>query len=103
MLNPSRSPRPKLTWRIFSYACADIFGLTVLAISATWFIDYRPAVLATFPGNMAEAIVGSVAGFVVMFWGVAHVLRELAKQAPEMQKKYAAYAAERQGLPKNDK
>lgn len=96
MLNPIRAPRPRLTLRILGFACADIFGLTTLAIGATWFIDKKPAVLATFPGSMAEAIVCSAGGIVVMTWGVINVLKELSKQAPEMQEKYARYVADRQ-------
>ena len=101
MLNPTRAPRPRLTLRILGYACADIFGLTTLAIGATWFIDKKPTVLASFPTNMLEAGICAIGGLVVMFWGVVHVLQELAKQAPEMQAKYERYAAEKRGyMPK---
>jgi len=94
--NPIRAPRPRLTLRILGFACADIFGLTALAIGATWFIENRPAVLATFPGSMAEAVVCSASGLVLMVWGVVNVLKEMAKQAPEMQEKYTRYVADRQ-------
>jgi len=32
-------------------------------------------------------------GAVVMIWAVARILREIAKQAPEMQERYDAYIA----------
>lgn len=94
LTNTTRPPRPRLTLRILAYASADIFGLTVLAIGGTWFIDRKPVLLQNTPGSMVEAIVCVLGGLVVMIWAVAHVMQEIAKQAPEMQKRYGRYIAE---------
>ena len=94
MQNFAKAPRPRLTARIFAYALVDIFGLTCVALGATWFATGKGAILPNFPASMAEAVAAIVGGAAVMIWAVARVLRELAKQAPELQSKYEAYMAE---------
>jgi hypothetical protein len=42
---------------------------------------------------MAEAVICTAGGAAVMLWSVARILREIAKQAPEMQARYDAYIA----------
>ncbi|KAB2920218.1 MAG: hypothetical protein F9K30_16545 [Dechloromonas sp.] len=94
MLNSRlRPPRPRLTGRILFYALADVFGLSCLAIGASWFVERKGAILANFPTSAVEAVACTAGGLVVMFWAVARILRELAKQSPEMKAKYDAYIA----------
>jgi hypothetical protein len=94
MLNSRlRPPRPRLTGRIMLYALADVFGLSCIAIGASWFVERRGAILANFPTSAVEAVACTVGGVVVMFWAIAHILRELAKQSPEMKAKYDDYIA----------
>ena len=93
MFPTTRPPRPRLTGRIFAYALADVFGLTCVAIGASWFAAGKGAVLANFPTSTAEAVACTLGGVVVMIWSVSRILREIAKQAPEMQAKYDAYLA----------
>lgn len=94
MLNSRlRPPRPRLTGRIMLYALADVFGLSCLAIGASWFAEGKGAIIEGFPGSAAEAVVCTAGGIVVMFWAVTRILRELAKQSPEMKAKYDAYIA----------
>lgn len=50
-------------------------------------------ILANFPTSTAEAVVCIVGGMTVMIWSVARILREIAKQAPEMQARYDACIA----------
>ena len=90
-----RPPRPRLTARIMLYALADIFGLTCVALGAAWFVIGKGAILASFPGSTAEAVAAIAGGVAVMVWSVARILRELARQGPEMQAKYDAYLAAR--------
>ncbi len=86
MLNPGiRPPRPRLTGRIFAYALVDVFGLSCVGIGASWFAAGKGAILANFPTSAAEAVACTAGGAAVMIWAVAHILREIAKQAPEMQ------------------
>ena len=94
MRNFAKAPRPQLTGRIFAYALVDIFGLTCVALGATWFATGKGAILPNFPSSMVEAVIAIVGGAAVMIWAVARVLRELAKQAPELQAKYEAYMAD---------
>jgi len=90
----SRRPaRPRLTGRIFAYALADVFGLTCVAIGASWFAAGKGAILANFPTSTAEAVACTAGGVAVMIWAVARILREIAKQGPEMQARYDAYIA----------
>lgn len=92
MLNPGiRPPRPRLTGRIFAYALVDVFGLSCVGIGASWFAAGKGAILANFPTSAAEAVACTAGGAAVMIWAVAHILREIAKQAPEMQARYDAY------------
>lgn len=94
MLNNSiRPPRPSLTGPIFLYALVDVFGLACVGIGASWFAAGKGAILANFPNSAIEAVVCTAGGAAVMLWAVARILRELAKQAPQMQAKYDAYLA----------
>ena len=92
MLNSSvRPPRPELTGRIALYALADVFGLSCVGIGASWFAAGKGAILANFPTSAVEAVACTAGGALVMVWAVARILREIAKQAPQMQAKYDAY------------
>ncbi len=93
MIPMTRPPRPKLTGRIFAYALVDVFGLFCVGIGASWFAAGKGAILTNFPSSAAEAVACTVGGIVVMLWAVSRILRELAKQAPEMQAKYDSYIA----------
>lgn len=94
MLNHSmRPPRPRLTGKIFLYALADVFGLSCVGIGASWFAAGKGAILSDFPSSIAEAVACTAGGGVVMIWAVSRILRELAKQAPEMQARYDDYIA----------
>lgn len=93
MLNRLRPPRPRLTGPIFAYALADVFGLSCVGIGASWFAAGKGAILANFPTSTAEAVACTAGGVVVMVWAVSRILREIAKQAPEMQAKYDQYIA----------
>ncbi|QLQ24895.1 MAG: hypothetical protein HZT41_08530 [Dechloromonas sp.] len=93
MFPTTRPPRPRLTGRIFAYGMADVFGLSCVAIGASWFAAGRGAILASFPTSTAEAVICIVGGVAVMIWSVARILREIARQAPEMQARYDAYIA----------
>lgn len=92
--NPLRPPRPKLTGPIFLYAMVDVFGLSCVGIGASWFANKKGAIFANFPTSTAEAVVCTVGGIVIMIWAVTRILRELAKQAPEMQARFDSYIAE---------
>ena len=92
MLNPSnRPPRPALTGPILLYALVDMFGLACVAIGASWFARGKGAILADFPTSLVEAVACTAGGVAVMLWAAAHILRELAKQAPEMRAKFDVY------------
>ena len=90
-----RPPRPRLTLPIAGYALADVFGLTSLALGASWFVASKGAIIEGFPASMAEAVACTLGGAVVMFWAVARILREIAKQGPQMQAEYERYVAAR--------
>ena len=94
MLTLKRPPRPRLTARILAYALADVFGLACISIGASWFVAGKGAIVSDFPSSMAEAVACTAGGVVVMFWAVARILREIAKQGPELQARYRQYMAE---------
>ena len=73
----------------------DVFGLSCVGIGASWFAAGKGAILANFPTSTAEAVACTAGGAAVMIWAVARILREIAKQAPEMQARYDAYLAAR--------
>lgn len=93
MLNPHRPPRPRLTLAILAYALADVFGLACVAIGGSWFAIGKGLFVANFPNSAVEAVACAAGGLVVLLWAVSRILRELAKQSPEMQARYAAYIA----------
>ena len=94
MFNSSiRPPRPRLTGKIFLYALADVFGLSCVGIGASWFAAGKGAILSDFPTSTAEAVACTAGGVVVMIWAVSRILRELARQAPEMQARFDDYIA----------
>ena len=94
MINTThRPPRPQLTGPILGYAIIDVFGLSCVGIGASWFAAGKGAILTNFPSSAVEAVACTAGGVAVMIWSVARILRELAKQAPEMQAKYDAYMA----------
>ena len=49
--------------------------------------------MANFPASAAEAVACTAGGVVVLFWAVARILREIAKQGKEMQAAYDTYLA----------
>ncbi len=92
MLNPGiRPPRPRLTGRIAAYALADVFGLSCVGIGGSWFAAGKGAILSNFPTSLVEAVACTAGGVAVMIWAVARILREISKQAPELQARYDAY------------
>ena len=91
--NAIRPPRPELTGRIALYGLADVFGLSCVGIGASWFAAGKGAILTNFPTSTAEAVICTLGGTAVMIWSVARILREIAKQGPQMQAKYDAYIA----------
>lgn len=93
MLTLHRPPRPRLTARILAYALADVFGLACIAIGGSWFVEKKSMFIAGFPASLAEAVACTAGGATVMFWAVARILREIAKQAPELQARYDDYIA----------
>ncbi|HEX6734248.1 MAG TPA: hypothetical protein VF096_05505 [Azonexus sp.] len=94
MLNSQfRPPRPRLTGPIALYALVDVFGLSCAAIGASWFAAGKGAIIEGFPASAAEAVACTAGGIAVMFWAVTRILRELRKQGPEMQEKYASWIA----------
>ena len=93
MFNTTRPPRPRLTGPIFAYALADVFGLSCVGIGASWFAAGKGAILTNFPTSTAEAVACTAGGVAVMIWAVTRILREIAKQGPEMQAKYQRYLA----------
>lgn len=94
MLTLNRPPRPRLTVRILAYALADVFGLFCVSIGASWFVAGKGAIIAGFPSNLAEAVACTAGGVVVMLWAMARILREIARQGPELQARYQRYVAE---------
>lgn len=96
MLNNSfRPPRPRLTARILGYALIDVFGLSCVAIGASWFAAGKGVIFADFPSSTVEAVACTAGGVAVMFWAVSRILREIGRQAPEMQARYDAWIAAR--------
>ena len=91
MISMNRPPRPELTGRIALYGLVDVFGLTCVGIGASWFAAGKGAILTNFPTSTAEAVACTAGGIVIMLWSVSRILREIAKQAPEMQAKYDQY------------
>jgi hypothetical protein len=94
MLTLNRPPRPRLTARIATYALADVFGLACVAIGGSWFASGKGAIVAGFPSSLAEAVACTAGGVVVMFWAASRILREIAKQGPELEARYAQYIRE---------
>lgn len=93
MFPTTRPPRPRLTGRILAYALADVFGLSCVAIGISWFAAGKGVIFANFPASTAEAVACTAGGVAVMIWAVARILRELARQGPEMQARYDAHIA----------
>ena len=94
MLNSSlRPPRPSLTGPIFLYALVDVFGLSCVGIGASWFAAGKGAIFEGFPASTVEAVACTAGGVAVMIWAVSRILREIARQSPEMKVKYDAYIA----------
>ena len=94
MLNPgNRPPRPRQTGRIAAYALVDVFGLSCVGIGGSWFAAGKGAILSNFPTSLVEAVACTAGGVAVMIWAVARILREISKQAPELQARYDAYIA----------
>lgn len=96
---PNRPPRPSLTGPIFLYALADVFGLSCVAIGASWFAAGRGAILAGFPNSAVEAVACTAGGLVVMLWSIGRILREIARQAPALQARNEAHQAAAQRPP----
>lgn len=93
MFSTIRPPRRRLTGRIFAYALADVFGLSCVALGASWFAAGKGAIIPGFPASTVEAVACTAGGVAVMIWAVSRILREISHQAPEMQAKYDAYIA----------
>lgn len=94
MITLNRPPRPRLTARILAYALADVFGLSVFSIGASWFAAGKGAIVAGFPASLAEAVACTAGGLAVMVWAVIRILREIGKQGPELAERYSRYVAQ---------
>lgn len=63
----------------------DVFGLSCVGIGGSWFAAGKGAILSNFPNSAGEAVACTAGGITVMIWAVGRILREIAKQAPELQ------------------
>jgi hypothetical protein len=62
-------------------------------LGASWFASGKGAIIASFPTSTVEAVASLGGGVAVMLWAVSRILRELARQQPEMQARYAEWMA----------
>ena len=60
-----RPPRPRLTGMIALYALGDVFGLSCVAIGASYFIADKGAIFSGFPASTAEAVACTAGGVVL--------------------------------------
>jgi hypothetical protein len=72
--------RPRLTLKILLYALLDVAGMVLFASGALWLIQKQSLFINGFPANLAEGVVGLLAGLLLMFWAAAKILRELIKR-----------------------
>ena len=56
-------------------------AIVLLCLVPAFFIAGKGAIFSGFPASTAEADACTAGGIVVMLWSVAHILREIAKQA----------------------
>ncbi|MCL2636248.1 MAG: hypothetical protein FWD50_06435 [Betaproteobacteria bacterium] len=76
--------RPRFNGRIARYALAGIFGLCCVVIGASWFVAGKGALVAGFPGSLAEAAACTAGGVAVTLWAMARLRREWRLPEAEM-------------------
>ena len=74
--SPFRPPRLSLTGRIARYALSGLFGLFCLLIGGSWFVAGKGAIMAGFPGSLAEATASTAGGLAVTLWAAYRLRRE---------------------------
>ena len=90
----NRPPRPRMTGLIALYALGDVFGLSCFAMGVSWFAIGKGAFFVSFPTSIAEAAVCAIGGIVVVIWSAGHIMREIQKQGPDLQRRYERYVRE---------
>jgi hypothetical protein len=72
--------RPRLTLKILLYALLDVAGMVLFASGALWLTQKQSLFVNGFPASLAEAVVATLVGLLLMFWAAAKILRELIKR-----------------------
>lgn len=69
---------PNRSARLLAYALAALFGLFCLVVGGSWFVLGKGAIVAGFPGSLAEAAACAAGGAAVAVWAAARLRRELS-------------------------
>lgn len=75
--------RPQLTARVMFYALFDVLGMIVFATGGAWFSAGKMLFIQDFPSSTFVAVLCMLAGFALMLWAAAQIVRELIKRPPE--------------------
>lgn len=75
--------RPKLTAMVMFYALFDVLGMIVFATGGAWFSAGKTLFIRDFPDSTLAAVLCMLAGFALMLWAAAQIVRELIKRPPD--------------------
>jgi hypothetical protein len=71
--------RPPVTLKVMLYALLDVAGMLVFASGLMWLVRQETLFIPAFPTSTASAVITVLAGFALMLWSAARILRELAR------------------------
>ena len=77
-----RRHRPRVTAKVMFYALLDVAGTLILASGLMWLARQQTLFIPDFPSSTTTAVLTVAAGFALMLWSVAGILRELSRQRP---------------------
>ncbi len=77
-----RRHRPRVTAKVMLYALLDVAGTLILASGLMWLARRQTLFIPDFPTGTTTAVLTVAAGFALMLWSVAGIIRELSRQPP---------------------
>jgi hypothetical protein len=77
-----RRHRPRVTAKVMLYALLDVAGTLILASGLMWLARQQALFVPDFPTDTTTAVLTVAAGFALMLWSVAGIIRELSRQRP---------------------
>lgn len=72
--------RPRFTLKVFLFLAIDVAGMLLFATGLFWLVHGQWLLVRGFPNGPIEASTATAAGFLLMIWAGAQLLRHFLAQ-----------------------